>query len=188
MPTPLIHSFAPLAPADARVLILGSMPGKRSLAEQRYYAHPQNSFWRILGAVLGFDAALPYAARCEALVAGGIAVWDVLAACRRASSLDTDIENASIRPNDLAGFLEAHPSIIAIRFNGAMAEQAFNRHILPALPPSQRAIDRLRLPRQARPMRACASRPSWPPGAQPSRSPPGKGRPLMPVRHQSVRR
>ena len=146
MPTPLIHSFAPLAPADARVLILGSMPGKRSLAEQRYYAHPQNSFWRILGAVLGFDAALPYAARCEALVAGGIAVWDVLAACRRASSLDTDIENASIRPNDLAGFLEAHPSIIAIRFNGAMAEQAVNRHILPALPPSQRAIDRLRLP------------------------------------------
>ena len=62
-----VQGFLPIAAADARVLILGSMPGVASLAAGQYYAHRQNAFWRILGALLGFDPAMPYVARLAAL-------------------------------------------------------------------------------------------------------------------------
>lgn len=142
----LIQSFPPLARADATCLVLGSIPGRRSLAGKQYYAHPQNAFWRIFAALLGFDPAAPYAARCAALTGGGIALWDVLASCRRAGSLDSSVEEDSIAANDIAGFLQSHRAIIAIRFNGALAEKTFRRHVLPILPEEQRAIHRQRLP------------------------------------------
>ncbi len=143
---PFVHSFAPIAAPDATRLILGSMPGKRSLAEGQYYAHPQNSFWKILGHLLGFDPALPYAARCAALTAGGVALWDVLATCTRSSSLDSDIVESSIVANDFAGFLAAHPKIRAIYFNGAKAEASFMRHVVPTLSPPLKTLPCRRLP------------------------------------------
>ncbi len=72
----LCESFPPLAPPQARLLILGSMPGAASLRAGQYYAHPQNQFWPIMAALLGFDPALPYAQRCAALASHGIAVDD----------------------------------------------------------------------------------------------------------------
>ena len=142
----LIQSFPPLAGADAKCLVLGSIPGVRSLTEQQYYAHPQNAFWRIFAALLGFDAGAPYVERCAALTGSGIALWDVLASCRRPGSLDASIEQDSIVANDIAGFLQSRPTITAIHFNGALAEKTFLRHILPTLPPAQQSIRRLRLP------------------------------------------
>lgn len=139
-------SFAPLCRADARVLILGSMPGRASLEAGRYYAHPRNSFWPIMGEALGFDPAIDYAARCSALGEGGIALWDVLARCRRGSSLDSDIVADSLVANDLGGLLERHPAIRRILFNGAMAERCFCRLVLPQLSPRCREISRRRLP------------------------------------------
>lgn len=141
-----VHSFAPIAAPDATRLILGSMPGKRSLAARQYYAHPQNSFWKILGHLLGFDPALPYAARCAALTAGGVALWDVLATCTRSSSLDSDIVESSIVANDFAGFLAAHPKIRAFYFNGAKAETSFTRHVVPTLSAALKTLPRRRLP------------------------------------------
>ena len=58
-----VYSFPPIASGTARVLILGTMPGRLSLRERQYYAHPQNLFWRIIGGILGFDPAIPYEAR-----------------------------------------------------------------------------------------------------------------------------
>ena len=130
---PHVQSFAPIADAKARVLILGSMPGKASLAAGQYYAHAQNLFWRILGEVTGASAALPYEARARALKSRGIALWDVLESCAREGSLDSAIDDASISANDFTSFYRAHPRIAHVFFNGAKAEACYRQHVLPSL-------------------------------------------------------
>ena len=111
-------SFAPVAKPDARVLILGSLPGDRSLAERRYYAHPQNQFWRLVGAVIDRDlTALPYDDRLTALVAARIALWDVVATARRAGSSDAAIRD--VAGNDLPALIATLPDLAAVAFNGA---------------------------------------------------------------------
>lgn len=140
-----VFSFPPIETATARVLILGTMPGRMSLAMQQYYAHPRNAFWRIAGSLFGFDAALDYAARAAALKRNNVAVWDVLQSCFRGGSLDADIDTASIVPNEIPQFLVTHPSIERVAFNGAKAAQLFRRHVQPLLAP-QRALDYCYLP------------------------------------------
>jgi hypoxanthine-DNA glycosylase len=139
---PIIQSFPPIEDAAARVLILGSMPGKESLRAGQYYAHGRNAFWAIMGNLLGAGPDLPYASRIRMLKSRGIAVWDVLASCTRASSLDSDIDQGSIVTNDFESFFSTHPDITAVFFNGAMAEKYFHRCVQ-SLP---RALDYKRLP------------------------------------------
>jgi double-stranded uracil-DNA glycosylase len=127
--TPRIVSFPAIATAEARILILGSMPGAASLEANEYYAHPRNAFWPIMAAVFGFDPAVPYRERVAALMAARIAVWDVLKACRRSGSLDSDIEPDSIEVNDFAALFEAHPDITRVCFNGGTAERYFQRFV-----------------------------------------------------------
>jgi TDG/mug DNA glycosylase family protein len=156
----LLTSLPPLAAAHARVLILGSMPGARSLAEQQYYAHPHNLFWPFMGELFGAGPALDYARRTERLRACGVAVWDVLRHCQREGSLDSRIQVKSEVANDFAAFFAAHPGLRAVFFNGRKAEASFRRHVaatpdrtalpcilLPSTSPanaSQRPADRLR--------------------------------------------
>jgi double-stranded uracil-DNA glycosylase len=123
------RSFPPIARPDARILILGSMPGQASLAAGQYYAHPRNAFWPIMATLLGFEATLDYPARTRALAAAGIAVWDVLHSCRRSGSLDSSIEAESLVVNDLARFLARHRAIEHIFFNGSAAEALFRKHL-----------------------------------------------------------
>ena len=101
MSTTPIQSFPPIENRNARVLILGSMPGKASLDAGQYYAHPRNTFWPIMAALTGVDAAMPYAKRARALQDSGIALWDVLACCTRNGSLDSEINIATEVANDL---------------------------------------------------------------------------------------
>lgn len=126
---PLLTSFAPLARADARVLILGSMPGAASLAAQRYYAYPHNQFWSFMGALCGAGPELAYDARVARLLDAGIAVWDVLRHCQRPGSLDTNIQRDSEVANDFAGFFAAHRQLRAIFLNGGTAAATFRRHV-----------------------------------------------------------
>jgi TDG/mug DNA glycosylase family protein len=128
-----IYSFPPISDPASRLLILGSMPGKASLRAKQYYAHPQNAFWRITAALLGFDAAAPYELRVEALRECGIALWDVMKSCTRESSLDSDVVESSIVPNAFPSFLRAHPRIRTVCFNGAKAEASFQKYVLPKL-------------------------------------------------------
>jgi double-stranded uracil-DNA glycosylase len=130
---PQVQSFPPIADAKARILILGSMPGEASLAAGQYYAHAQNLFWRILGETTGAAPSLPYAARAKALKSCGIALWDVLQSCVREGSLDSAIDDASIRANDFVSFYRAYPRIAQVFFNGAKAEATYRKRVLPLL-------------------------------------------------------
>ncbi|MGH8032896.1 MAG: DNA-deoxyinosine glycosylase [Luteimonas sp.] len=120
-----VASFAPIARADARVLVLGSMPGVASLQAQRYYAHPHNHFWSFMGQLVGAGPSLPYPQRLNRLMDAGIALWDVLAECERAGSLDSAIR--AVRRNDLAGFFATHAGVRWVLFNGTKAEVEFAR-------------------------------------------------------------
>ena len=131
-----IHSFAPVSNTDARMVILGSMPGKKSLEQNQYYAHPLNAFWKILGEMVGAYPNLPYEERLCVLKSSGIALWDVLASCERKTSLDSHIRKESA--NDFASFIAQHPYITQVFFNGSKAEQCFrtfvqNKQALPQL-------------------------------------------------------
>ena len=128
-----VHSFPPISDAESRVLILGSMPGKVSLRARQYYAHPQNAFWRIIAALLALEADAAYVQRLDALRARGIALWDVMKSCTREGSLDSDVVESSIVANAFPRFLRMHPQIRTVCFNGAKAEQSFQRYALPRL-------------------------------------------------------
>lgn len=127
------RSFPPISTPDARVLILGTMPGRVSLRERQYYAHPQNAFWRITAEILGFDPASDYAARVSSLKGHGVALWDVLESCTRDGSLDSAIDASTIVPNDFGRFFAAHPRIRLVCFNGATAAALYSRHVQPRL-------------------------------------------------------
>jgi hypoxanthine-DNA glycosylase len=120
------RSFPPVVDADTRLLVLGSLPGEASLAAQRYYAHPRNAFWRLIGEALGEDlAALPYEARLAALLRHGVGLWDVNAEAEREGSLDAAIRKAVA--NDLARLADSLPRLRAVAFNGAAAAKAGRR-------------------------------------------------------------
>lgn len=137
----LAHCFAPIEDADAIVLILGSMPGKASLAANEYYAHPRNAFWTIMGELVGAHPDLPYQDRLRILRSFGIALWDVIDTCERKSSLDSHIKK--ILPNDFVSFFLHHPNITHVFFNGAKAEQCFLKYVQPSLKSTSLQYQRL---------------------------------------------
>lgn len=126
-------SFPPVAREDARVLILGTLPGQASLKAQQYYAQPQNAFWPLMGALFGAGRDLPYAERLRRLEENRVALWDVCASARRPGSLDHKIDGASVAANDFASFFARRKRIERICFNGATAERLFRKHVAPTL-------------------------------------------------------
>ena len=114
-------AFSPIATSNTRILILGSLPGQASLAAQRYYAHPMNRFWHLVGAVIGCKElpSMEYTDRLALLRKAGIGLWDTVASAHRSGSLDTAIRNAELAP--LAEFIATLPDLRAVAFNGATA-------------------------------------------------------------------
>jgi len=143
---PRLRSFAPVARADARVLILGSMPGAASLAAREYYAHPHNQFWPIMQQLCGVPRSLPYRRRLEGLQRQHIALWDVLHSCLRRGSLDAAIEHHSAIPNDLPRLLRTHRHITRLCCNGGTAYRSLQRHFGPLLRREFPQLQCLRLP------------------------------------------
>ena len=144
----ILHGLPPVIDSRARVLILGSFPSAASLAAQQYYAHPQNQFWRILGAAIGQPLKeMDYAARLVAVQAAGIGIWDVFASCERAGSLDSAIRDA--RPNPLAALKESAPRLRRVCCNGRMAARrvrevealGFEALILPSTSPAHAGMN-----------------------------------------------
>ncbi|KTD99888.1 DNA-deoxyinosine glycosylase [Sphingopyxis sp. H038] len=131
MPAVRHASFPPHVAPNTRLLILGSLPGVRSLAEQQYYAHPTNQFWRLLGAVIGQPLAdLPYADRLAALREAKFGLWDVIRSAERHMSSDSQIREAEA--HDLAALIADMPDLRMIAFNGGKAA-AIGRKQLPPL-------------------------------------------------------
>ena len=136
--------FPPVSSPSARVLLLGSLPGRLSLERGAYYANPQNAFWKIIGArIPGLPA--DYAGRVAALIEHRVALWDVLAAATRSGSLDADIADDA-GTNNFRALCHIHPHIRLIAFNGATAAKLYERHVLATLTEGQRAIARDTLP------------------------------------------
>lgn len=146
---PYGKGLEPVVGSAPVILILGSFPGKRSLAELMYYAHPQNQFWQIMEHLFGVDRTLPYAYRTQRLARRGIALWDVIATCRREGSADHRIKDPVFNP--LEHLLASHPTIRVIAFNGATAARYGAARRLPerirqiALPSTSPANTRLSL-------------------------------------------
>jgi TDG/mug DNA glycosylase family protein len=147
----LKQGLAPIADRSTRLFILGSLPGDRSLQEARYYAHPTNQFWRLVGSVIGEDlAGRDYAARLELLAKHGVGLWDVVSAARREGSGDQAIRDAT--HNDIGGLKRDYPQLQAIGFNGGRATKDGFRLLagirgltLIALPSSSAAYARMPL-------------------------------------------
>lgn len=151
-------SFPPVADPRARLLVLGSLPGDRSLAERRYYAHPQNQFWRLISPVVGRDlSALAYEDRLKALMDGGVALWDVVASALRPGSSDAAILDPEA--NDLSTLIAILPRLRAVAFNGATA----HRHGLRALSGVSRRIEIVALPSSSalHTVGLAAKQPAW---------------------------
>jgi len=116
----LKRSFPPVVDANTRVLILGSLPGEVSLAQNQYYAHRQNRFWHLMGDLLGQDiVAMDYATRLQTLLLHHVGLWDVVAQASRIGSLDSNIRNHA--SNDLVQLVGSLPNLAAIAFNGGTA-------------------------------------------------------------------
>jgi len=129
----------PIARPDARLFLLGSLPGDASLAARRYYAHPTNQFWRLLGAAIGAELhALDYDARLARLAERRIGLWDVIASASRPGSLDQAIREAE--HNQIEHLLRDFPDLRAIAFNGGTAAR-IGRQLIGDPPPGLSLID-----------------------------------------------
>jgi hypoxanthine-DNA glycosylase len=142
----LAVGFPPVADGQARVLVLGSLPGRKSLELHQYYAQPHNAFWKIMGVLFGAEPRLPYDARLARLRAHQVALWDVLAAGEREGSLDSAIVPASIVVNDFAAFFARYRRIRLVCFNGGTAAELFRRKVVADLAPEWAALETRALP------------------------------------------
>jgi double-stranded uracil-DNA glycosylase len=128
----LEHPFDPIADERSRVLILGSFPSIKSFENHFYYAHPRNQFWPIMEEL--FDVSLAgNESRRRFVLTQGIALWDTFASLVRTDGNSSDANLSQLQPNDIAGFLKAHPSIRHIFCTGRKAFEGCKKHF-PDLP------------------------------------------------------
>jgi hypoxanthine-DNA glycosylase len=142
-------SFEPISNPDTSILILGSLPGDKSLELGEYYGHPRNRFWKIISAITNSELPLTYPNKKALLLHATIGLWDVAHKANRAGSLDSAIKDAE--PNDLEGFLKRHRKIRVIAFNGAKAQALYDKYFdrkaeinyitLPSSSPANAGID-----------------------------------------------
>jgi TDG/mug DNA glycosylase family protein len=123
----MIQSFAPIIDENCKTLILGSMPGVKSLQENQYYAHPRNSFWPIVYTLFEEPYEQSYPKRTQFLLGQQIALWDVLKKCEREGSLDTAIQKEEV--NDFQTLFKAYPNIQRVFLNGTKAYETFRKKV-----------------------------------------------------------
>lgn len=123
----MINSFQPVIDINCKILILGTMPGVKSLQIQEYYGYERNSFWKIMYTLFNAEPTSNYEAKKAFLLEHHIALWDVLKACYREGSSDSNIKSPI--PNDFVELFRLYPNIKVVFFNGDPAQKLFNRYI-----------------------------------------------------------
>lgn len=123
-----ISSFLPIIDKESKILILGSIPGIKSLEMKQYYAHPQNKFWKIIFDLFSEEFTTDYTERIKILEKYHVALWDVIDTCERKGSLDSEIRNEEA--NKIGELLHNYPNIKAIFCNG----QKSYKNLLKILP------------------------------------------------------
>ena len=121
----ITHTFGPVFDADSEILILGSLPSVQSRAQQFYYGHPQNRFWKVLAALTKESIPLTIPEKKQLLLKHQIALWDVIQRCEIIGSSDSSIRN--VVPADIPSLLE-QSSITAIFGNGSKACELFKKY------------------------------------------------------------
>ena len=124
----VVHEIAPVYDENSAVLVLGTMPSPLSRETGFYYGNPNNRFWRVLAAVFGEETPASAAERAAFLLRNRVALWDVCASCEIEGAADASI--CEVIPNDVGGLI-AKLNIRRVFFNGAKAEELFERYITP---------------------------------------------------------
>lgn len=123
----MAESFAPLIDEQTEILIIGTMPGIKSLEEAQYYAHPRNAMWHIISRLYNKNAGFAsYQQKTECLLKNRIGMWDNLQYCERCGSLDSNIKNEI--PNDFEQLLQQYPKVKKLLFNGQKSFQFFKKY------------------------------------------------------------
>jgi len=125
--TPIKTAFPPIVNSDCRILLLGTMPGDRSLRLQQYYGHAGNHFWKLIYTLFEEPLDTDYERRKAFLLQHEIALWDVLESCTCEGSLDSNIKNEVV--NDFPAFYEQYPAITLIFFDSKKAEQFYLKYV-----------------------------------------------------------
>lgn len=124
---PVKIAFPPIVDSSSTVLLLGTMPGDRSLSLQQYYGHAGNHFWKLIYTLFNQPVHPNYESRKQFLLDHGIALWDVLASCTCEGSLDSNIKNEVV--NDFAAFYKEHPAIKHVFFDSKKAQQFYLKYV-----------------------------------------------------------
>ncbi len=142
-------SFDPISNADTTILVLGTMPGDKSLELGEYYGHSRNRFWKTISTITNNDLPISYSDKKELLLKSKIGIWDVAHKANRKGSLDSAIEDE--RPNDLENFITEHENLKVIAFNGTKSQALFDKYFdrksrikyisLPSTSPANTTID-----------------------------------------------
>jgi hypoxanthine-DNA glycosylase len=122
----LKSSFDPITKKDIEILILGTLPGDKSIELQEYYGHSRNRFWKVIARITNNETPENYLDKIVLLSTSKIAVWDIAHKAIRKGSLDTAIFQE--KPNDINGFIQNHPNLKVIGFNGKKAEALHDKY------------------------------------------------------------
>ena len=142
-------SFEPISNPDTTVLILGTLPGDKSLDLGEYYGHPRNKFWKIISTITNNELPITYSDKKKLLLKTKMGIWDVAHKANRKGSLDSEIINEE--PNDLVNFIKRHKNLKVIGFNGTKSKVLFDKYFnreseikyisLPSTSPANTGID-----------------------------------------------
>jgi len=143
------ESFSPVVGKNPKILILGTMPGRKSLEMQEYYYHPRNIFWKIIFNLLKSDEKSTYLEKISLVTENQMALWDVCYSCTREGSLDSNIKDET--PNQILDFLKRYKSIEICIFNGQKAREKYLKyfdyieelkyHCLPSTSPANTSMN-----------------------------------------------